>query len=154
MLTSDQVRRLSEDFYNAYPEELPDRLQWCVDQLGIRARPVMRLMGIPAAEAEERSRTDPIDWEAVVEKVGEQAAFWMEALIFRIFSWWHYDLEECRADLRQTVPEKVPILVAGGTEVWLSEVPEADREEVLLQAIIQRSPYALLSLKAILRPQD
>src|SRR5690348_12585777 len=73
----EQREQWAADFEREYPEELPDRLRWFTERLGIPPYRLLRLMGLSRAEAEELAKR-PVDWDAVVARYSEESGWWAE----------------------------------------------------------------------------
>jgi hypothetical protein len=150
MPTLEQVRKWADDFEREYPEELDDRLDWFVDQLGVRQEQLLRLMGIPRKDIADLTARGVVDWSGVVQRVGEDAAWWAESALRRTLVLYQYDWKALKERLRRPVDEEFELVQVGGRVVPLSRMPADQREEALLTLAAQDGPQSVTALIAYL----
>jgi hypothetical protein len=146
----EQREQWAADFEREFPEELPDRLRWFTDRLGIRPYHLLRLMGLSRAEAEELAR-GPVDWDAVIARYSEESAYWAAGRVLSLLHHPPRDWRALRDQLRQPIDRPLRVLRPGGWEVSPYELPPEERETVLLTLIAAgyaSSSYLLAYLTA------
>jgi hypothetical protein len=96
-----------------------------------------------------------VDWEAVVEQVGEQAAWWAERTVARAIHMFRFDWRALKEELVRPVrhPEFLAPL-PGARFVPLNTLPPEKAEDILLTLIADGGPSAYLALLAYLRLPD
>jgi hypothetical protein len=149
MPTEEQVDYWADDFEREYPEELPDRLRWFVEQLGVRKDHLLRLLGLPPERVRELASRD-INWEAVVAEVGEASAWWAESAIDVPLRLYHYDWRGLKERLSRPVGREFEVMLPGGETVPASRLPADRREEILLLLASQDTEQAWQALIAYL----
>jgi hypothetical protein len=105
MPTIEQVRKWAADFEQAYPEELPDRLRWFVEALGVSPNHLLRLMGVPRDEV-ERLAKGGVDWRWAVKHFGEERAGWAESVIGQAIVLYQYDWRALKDRLTRPVDKE------------------------------------------------
>jgi hypothetical protein len=146
----EQREQWSADFDRELPEELPDRLRWFTDKLGIRPYHLLRLMGLSRPEAEELAR-GPVDWDAVIARYSEESAYYAEGRVMNLLQDAHWNWRALRDQLRQPIDRPLRVLRPGGWGVSPYELPLEERETVLLTLIAAdcaSSSYLLAYLTA------
>src|SRR5579884_3571513 len=108
MPTIEQVRKWAADFERAYPEELPDRLRWFVESLGVSPKHLLRLMGVPREEIEQLTASD-VDWRWAVQYFGEAPAWWAENAIRQALVHYQYDWRALKDRLSRPVDEEFEV---------------------------------------------
>jgi hypothetical protein len=145
----EQREQWSADFDREYPEELPDRLRWFTDRLGIRPYHLLRLMGLSRPEAEELARR-PVNWDAVIAQYSEESAWWAEGKVMALLAGCHFNWHALRERLRQPLDRASRVLRPGGWDISPDELPPEERETVLLTLIAAEgggwSPHLLAYL--------
>jgi hypothetical protein len=145
----EQVRKWAADFEQAYPEELPDRLRWFVEDLGVSQNHLLRLMGVPRDEV-ERLAEGGVDWGWAVKHFGEGPAWWAESLIRQALVSYQYDWLALKERLAHPLDKEFEVAVPGGRVTALGSLPADRREDILLGHIAQGGPQATLALIAYL----
>ena len=145
----EQRQQWAADFEREYPEELPDRLRWLVERLGIRPYHLLRLMGLSRPEAEELAK-GPVDWDAVVAKYTEESGWWAEGTVMDLLSRYHLDWHALRERLHQPPDRTLRFYRPGGWAVSPDELPPEEREPVLLALIAEGGPRSSAALLAYL----
>jgi hypothetical protein len=136
-------------FEREYPEELPDRLRWFTDRLGIQPYHLLRLMGLPRAEAEQLAK-GPVERAAVIDRYGEESAWWVENKVGYLVTREHDNWHAVREQLRQPSPPGFRVPRPGGWEILPQDLPPEERETVLLTMIADRNSGSFLPLLAYL----
>ena len=151
MPTIEQVRAWAADFERSYPEELPDRLRWFVEDLGVRPGPLLRLMGASREEAEQLA-DGGVDWDWAVNHFGEESAWWAESVIGQALVHYQYDWKALRDRLARPLDKELDMDVPelGGRFTPLRSLPPDRREDVLLGQVAQGGPGSTLALIAYL----
>jgi hypothetical protein len=149
MPTIEQLRKWATDFEQAYPEELPDRLRWFVEELGAGQNHLLRLMGVPQNEAVRLSE-GRVDWHRAVEHVGEEAGWWAESLIRQAIVVYQYDWRALKERLTRPLDKEFEVAELGGRFTTLGSLPPDRRDDILLNQIAQGGPQVTLALVAYL----
>ncbi len=155
MPTIERVRAWAADFERSYPEELPDRLQWFVQELGVSQNHLLRLMGVPPDELEQLAE-GAVDWRWAVEHFGEGPACWAESVIGQVIVLYHYDWRALKDRLSRPLEKEFEYEVAepGGRFTPLGSLPPDRREDILLSHIARGGPDATLALIAYLSSSE
>lgn len=149
MPTIEQVRKWAADFEQAYPEELPDRLRWFVEALGVSQNHLLRLMGVPRNEV-ERLAEGGVDWRWAVQHFGEEPAWWAESLVRQAIVFYQYDWHALKERLAHPLDKEFEVAELGGRFTTLGSLPADRREDILLTQIAQGGPQVTLALVAYL----
>src|SRR5579885_846516 len=118
MPTWEQVRKWAADFEQVYPEELPDRLRWFVESLGVSPTHLLRLMGVPREEA-ERLAEGGVDWRWAVKYFGEEPAWWAESTISQALVAYQYDWLALKERLARPLDQEFEVAEPGGRFIAL-----------------------------------
>jgi hypothetical protein len=153
MPTIEQARKWAADFERAYPEELPDRLRWFVESLGVRPNHLLRLMGAPREQVQLLAE-GAIDWRWAVRQFGEGSAWWAESAIRQAIVLYQYDWRALKGRLSRPVDREFEVAAPGGHGVALRDLPADRREEALLGLIAQDGPQSSSALVAYLSQPD
>ncbi len=145
----EQRREWAADFEREYPEELPDRLRWFTERLGICPYHLLRLMGLSREEAQEVGK-DCVNWGAVIARYSEESAWWAADRVRDLLRDSRWNWRALRDQLRQPIDRPLRVLRPGGWEVSPYELPPEERETVLLTLIAagSASSYLLAYLTA------
>jgi hypothetical protein len=151
MPTIEQVRKWVADFESVYPEELPDRLRWFVESLGVSPKRLLRLMGVPRDQS-ERLAERGVDWARAVEQFGEEPAWWAESAIRQAIVFYQYDWQALKERLARPLDSDYGFEVPepGGRFTALADLPAGRWEDVLLDRIAQGGLQATMPLVAYL----
>jgi hypothetical protein len=108
MPTHRKARELADAFEEAYPQELPERLTWWGQVLGIDRVRLLRMLGMSAKEAKDKKTQG---WDTILqnEKWAERA-WWVEGKLHEILSLFDYDWQALSAYLHH------PLAQADGEE--------------------------------------
>jgi hypothetical protein len=149
MPTIEQTRAWADDFERSYPEELPDRLRWFVQELGVSQSHLLRLMGVSRDEV-ERLAEGGVDWGWAVKHFGERPAWWADSVIRQAIVLYQYDWRALKDRLSRPVDREFELAEPGGRFTALGDLPADRREEALLVLIAQDGPQSASALIAYL----
>ena len=89
MPTQKMARELADAFEKAYPADLPERLRWWCRVLGIDRVRFLRMMGMSANEAKEKSSQD---WKTILQDHDWlDRGRWVEGKLHELLSLFDYD---------------------------------------------------------------
>ena len=125
MPTIEQARAWAADFEGSYPEELPDRLRWFVEDLGVGQNHLLRLMGVPRDEV-ERLAEGGVDWSWVVQHFGEERAWWAESVIRQAIVLYQCDWLALKDRLSRPMGEEFEVAQPGGVSLRRRTCPPTD----------------------------
>jgi hypothetical protein len=145
----EQREQWAAEFEREYPEELPDRLRWFTERLGIQPYHLLRLMGLSRPEAEALAK-GPLDWDAVIARYSEESAWWAEGTVMNLLSYYHFDWHALRERLHQPPDRSMRIYRPGGWAVSPDELPREERESILLTLIAEGGPRSSAAALAYL----
>jgi hypothetical protein len=151
MPTADQVAKWADDFEEAYPEALAERLRWFHEKMEIGQDRLLRLVGLPPAEVKELDEGGCVDWSRVAEEYGEGAA-WAEEMILQAVAFFNYNWEGLRDHIREPVRAEYRVGLPGGKSVPLAELTPAEQEKLLLARIAEGNERAVAALIVFLSP--
>jgi hypothetical protein len=149
MPSIEQIRNWADDFEKAYPEELPERLRWFVEVLGVGQNHLLRLMGVVREEV-ERLAEGGLDWRWAVKQFGEDRAWWAESVIRQAIVFYHYDWPALKERLARPLDKEFEVALPGGQFATLGSLPAERRESILLDQVAGGGPQATLALIAYL----
>src|SRR5258708_4704714 len=98
MPTSEQIADWAAAHSRVYPDELPDRLEWFVREIGVSPERLLLLMGRPAEEA-KRLAAQGVDWERVIAE-DHYGAKWAEECLMAVLREHHYNRQAMAERLR------------------------------------------------------
>ncbi len=149
MPTLEQTRAWAEEFERQYPETLPRRLQWLTQNVGIRQYHLLRLMGVSRLDAEE-CEEGSVGWSSAVETFSEAQMSWAEERIYQALDFYHFDWKALEERLHQPLDREFSVARPGGETLSLGEIPEEEREDILLNLIAQGGAQSITALIAFL----
>jgi hypothetical protein len=137
----------ADRFDAEYPEELPDRLDWLENRLGVIHSRLLRLIGISG----ENLRNVKAGWQEIA-TLDPHSAERVEHLLTHYLSYFDYDTNEA-ARFSRRLPERVK-----SGEVHMEEyIPDyrddssqVECEEALIKAILEEGPGLLPALALFL----
>ena len=147
-----KARSLASRFDQAYPEKLPDRLDWLQHFLGINRVRLLRMMGMSAAEATKEKDTG---WADLIKKGNwEDNAWWVEGKLYELLALFDYDWKALSDRLHQEseIPPKEPTRLKRhkGDIVKLQYVPSDDGTRILLNQLAKTGPESFSALLSYL----
>jgi hypothetical protein len=153
MPTHKRARELADAFEAAYPEELPQRLQWWGRVLGIDRVRFLRLMGMSVKEAREKKSQE---WDTILQdRDWSEKGWWLEGKLHELLSLFAYDwkaLAEHLCNLQAQAQGEEPNHVTGpkGTVERSWYGPNGEGTERLLNLLALSGPESLSALLAYL----
>jgi hypothetical protein len=153
MPTQKRARELADAFEKAYPAGLPERLQWWCRVLGIDRVRFLRMMGMSAKEAKEKSSQD---WKTILQDHDWlDRGWWVEGKLHELLSLFDYDWRALSERLHQRLVqpeggEPTQVTRPKGTVEQLPCVPYGDGSELLLNVMAERGLESLSALLAYL----
>lgn len=147
-----KARSLASEFDKAYPENLPDRLEWWQHVLGINRVRLLRMMGMSAPKATKEKDTP---WADLIEKGNwEENAWWVEGKLYELLAMFDYDWKALSERLHQSAetPPKEPTRVKRhkGDILKLQYVPSDDGNRILLNQLAKDGPESFSALLSYL----
>jgi hypothetical protein len=153
MPTYERARELADAFEAAYPEELPQRLQWWCRVLGIDRVRFLRLMGMSTKEAKAKKSQE---WQTILQDENwMNKGWWVEGKLHELLSLFDYDWQALAAHLRHLQvraegEEPTRVTRPKGTVERPRYGPNGDETERLLNILAQSGPESLSALLAYL----
>jgi hypothetical protein len=150
MPTAEQVAKWADDFEEAYPEALSDRLRWFHDKLGVGHDRLLRLVGWSAAAVKELGEGG-VDWQRVARQDGDGAA-WAEEMLLQAVAFFDYNWQGLRDHIRQPLRADYRVGQPGGKEVPLQALTPVEQDKTLLARIAEGNERSAPALIVFLSP--